>query len=118
MFKTFSLFAFIAIASANEPTEEEKKEDTTPKMVPMAEADIAAACVADMTAICTTGGEGGEALDANMLNDAEDEDICEPDTDRIKTTCDGLAKDIAAGVAEGAEQGAKDTMATAVAGVT
>ena len=48
MFKTFSLCALLAVASANT----QAKETATPTMVPMTAAEITTACTDDMDALC------------------------------------------------------------------
>ena len=78
MFKTFSLCALLAVASASNPS----GETATPTMVPMKEADIAKACEADMETICTTGGASGVALEAGTLM-LDGDDLC--DTAKVDT---------------------------------
>ena len=105
MFKTFSLCALLAIASANEPTEGDKKEDTTPKMVAMTAEEITTACTANMTELCGALEAGNK-----LMSPADDtEEICEAGgeiaTGGVEAACTEAGKIIAGGVATPDEEG-------------
>ena len=118
MFKTFSLFAIIAIASANtdEKTGDEKTEETKPEMVAMTAAEITEACNANMATLCTelkdvTVTDTASGKLQEDPSDQDDPDLCaDAQADVLKELCTDAGTMISAGVATDAEQTAKDDM--------
>ena len=122
MFKTFSLFAIIAIASANEgeKTGDDKTEETKPEMVAMTAAEITEACNANMATLCTE--LAGMTPPGKLQEDPEvasDPDLCtETDKVTLGELCTQAGKSISAGVAKDADQAAKDEMKDLLEDVT
>ena len=97
MFKTFSLFAIIAIASAN------AEEKETPKMVAMTAAEITEACNANMATLCTELGgmtppgtlkaDPTEATDPDLCAEAQKTELAELCTDAGTTIEAGVKAD-------------------------
>ena len=116
MFKTFSLFAIIAIASADET----KTEETKPKMVAMTAAEITEACNANMATLCTE--LGGMDPAGKLQEDPENEDdpdLCaEAQKETLGELCTQAGKSISAGVATDATEAAKDEMKDLLTDVT
>ena len=93
MFKTFSLFAIIAIASAT-------ADDTKPKMVAMTAAEITEACNANMATLCTE--LGGMTPPGTLQEDPTkdtDPDLCaEAQKTELAELCTDAGTTIEAGV--------------------
>ena len=123
MFKTFSLFAIIAIASANtdEKTGDEKTGDdktaATTKVVAMTEEEIDDACMKNMDEVCVSIELAGTGATKPLLGIAGD-DICGADNAaKMEAECEAITDLIVAGTAEGADEAAKKAMTDGLAGV-